>query len=435
MAARSGMGVLSPERYTLSGAWTPPIAVALVAARAPARRGLRVRRRGPDGARRLPAAAAAAKRRAGLDDRGAGGARSAACASRRVRARSRSSPAQARRDGLEDLDRSYPAAERHADEEVLKLLGLLQPSVDLRKVVGHRVRPGRRGLLRPAHQAPADRQGRPDHQPRPRRRSRSPTSSRTRSRTSASGSTSRTARAPTTRALARLALVEGSATAVMLHLRRAPLLRRGVARRDCSPRFGQDTGDLPPFVEAQLLFPYLGGQAFVAAALRDGRRQLDAASTPPSASARPPRPSRSCTRTSTSRSSSRCACAARRPRACWRGLAARVAAGTWGEWATARAARRAGGGRGLGRRPLRALAAARRRLPGAVPAARRARDALALGHAARRARVRDRAARVAARGSRGRARCSRAAATSRSPSRRRRARTPPGAGLACARGR
>src|SRR5947207_1337472 len=44
------------------------------------------------------------------------------------------SPRQAERDGLEDLDRTYPAARRHADEEVLKLLGLLDPGVDLRKV-------------------------------------------------------------------------------------------------------------------------------------------------------------------------------------------------------------------------------------------------------------------------------------------------------------
>ena len=32
-------------------------------------------------------------------------------------------PAQARREGLADLDRSYPRARRLADEEVLKLLG------------------------------------------------------------------------------------------------------------------------------------------------------------------------------------------------------------------------------------------------------------------------------------------------------------------------
>src|SRR4051794_7401946 len=44
------------------------------------------------------------------------------------------SPAQARREGLEDLDRSYPAARRKADEEVLKLLGLIEPDVDLRAI-------------------------------------------------------------------------------------------------------------------------------------------------------------------------------------------------------------------------------------------------------------------------------------------------------------
>ncbi len=44
------------------------------------------------------------------------------------------SPAQARREGLEDLDRSYPEARRKADEEVLKLLGLIDPGVDLRSI-------------------------------------------------------------------------------------------------------------------------------------------------------------------------------------------------------------------------------------------------------------------------------------------------------------
>src|SRR5919202_6508743 len=43
-------------------------------------------------------------------------------------------PAQAEREGLEDLDRSYPPARRRADEEVLKLLGLIAPSVSLRDV-------------------------------------------------------------------------------------------------------------------------------------------------------------------------------------------------------------------------------------------------------------------------------------------------------------
>ncbi len=46
----------------------------------------------------------------------------------------RVSPAQARHEGLEDLDRSYPETRRRADEEVLKLLGLIEPDVDLRNV-------------------------------------------------------------------------------------------------------------------------------------------------------------------------------------------------------------------------------------------------------------------------------------------------------------
>src|SRR5918994_2320875 len=43
-------------------------------------------------------------------------------------------PEQARREGLEDLDRSYPAARRRTDEEILKLLGLIAPDVSLRDV-------------------------------------------------------------------------------------------------------------------------------------------------------------------------------------------------------------------------------------------------------------------------------------------------------------
>src|SRR5919198_1103900 len=40
----------------------------------------------------------------------------------------------AREEGLEDLDRSYPPERRRADEEVLKLLGLIEPDVSLRDV-------------------------------------------------------------------------------------------------------------------------------------------------------------------------------------------------------------------------------------------------------------------------------------------------------------
>ena len=67
------------------------------------------------------------------------------------------SPAQAQRDGLEDLDRSYPAAQRRADEEVLKLLGLLEPDVDLRDVSASIFGQGVAGYYDPRTQAAADR--------------------------------------------------------------------------------------------------------------------------------------------------------------------------------------------------------------------------------------------------------------------------------------
>jgi hypothetical protein len=170
-------------------------------------------------------------------------------------------PGQARRDGLEDLDRSYPAAQRRADEEVLKLVGLLAPSVDLRRVSATVFGQGVAGYYDPRT-----------------KRLRIVRGAQTTNRfleeitlahelTHAledqrfglhlddnSGSDDA--------ALARLALVEGSATAIMF----------SYAQRHFTPdqtlgglfaSLGQDTGDLPPFVEAQLLFPYLAGQRFV----------------------------------------------------------------------------------------------------------------------------------------------------------------------------
>jgi hypothetical protein len=171
------------------------------------------------------------------------------------------SPAQAQRDGLEDLDRSYPAAQRHADEEVLKLVGLLAPPVDLRRVSATVFGQGVAGYYDPRT-----------------KRLRIVRGAQTTNRfleeitlahelthaledqrfglhlddTSGSDDAS----------LARLALVEGSATSVMF----------SYAQRHFTPdqtlgglfaSLGQDTGDLPPFVEAQLLFPYLEGQRFV----------------------------------------------------------------------------------------------------------------------------------------------------------------------------
>src|SRR5829696_6846501 len=180
------------------------------------------------------------------------------------------SPATAKREGLEDLDRSYPAAQRHADEEVLKLLGLLGPGVDLRDVSATIFGQGVAGYYDPrtkrmrivrgaqtenqvlneitiSHElthALEDQRFKLDLED-----------------TSGSDDAS----------LANLALVEGSATAVMFTYAE----RHFSAEQTLGGLFsslGQDTGDLPPFIEAQLVFPYIQGQKFVQRLYETGDR-------------------------------------------------------------------------------------------------------------------------------------------------------------------
>jgi hypothetical protein len=167
----------------------------------------------------------------------------------------------ARREGLEDLDRSYPPARRHADEAILRRLGLIDEGVDLRSVSASLY--GEGGVA-----------GYYD-----------PRSKRLRIVTGAATGTrvlqevtlahelthaledQRFGLSPEEgsnddRALARLALIEGSATIVMERY----LLRYFSAEEAFAGVLGSafSTGpDLPPFLQAQLLFPYTGGMAFV----------------------------------------------------------------------------------------------------------------------------------------------------------------------------
>jgi hypothetical protein len=167
----------------------------------------------------------------------------------------------ARREGLEDLDRSYPAARRHADEAILRRLGLIDRGVDLRSISASLF--GEGGVA-----------GYYD-----------PRSKRLRIVTGAATGTrvlqevtlahelthaledQRFGLSPEEgsnddRALARLALIEGSATFVMERY----LLRYFSTEEALAGVLGSafSTGpDLPPFLQAQLLFPYTGGMTFV----------------------------------------------------------------------------------------------------------------------------------------------------------------------------
>jgi hypothetical protein len=238
----------------------------------------------------------------------------------------RVSGAQARREGLADVDRSEPAPRRRADEEVLKLLGLIGPRADLRDIEASVFGEGVAGYYDPrtkrlrivdspatgskvlgevtlahelTHALEDQRFGLAD--------------------SSGDGD----------RALARTALVEGSATMVMEQY----LVRYFGAGQALAGVLGSgldSTPKLPRFIQDQLLFPYLDGMRFVQA-LRDragGRWTLVNLADrvrPPESSAQVLHPEQ-WLRVETPRAVP----LAPRLGPGWR----RAATGTWGEWAT-----------------------------------------------------------------------------------------------------
>jgi hypothetical protein len=211
-------------------------------------------------------------------------------------------------------------------------------------------------------------------------------------------------------ALARLALVEGSATAVMFTYAE----RHFTSDQTLGGLFaglGQDTGDLPPFVEAQLLFPYLAGQRFVQELYRTGSNGWSLLNTadhfrPPASTEQVLHPQKYLA----VEQPDRVRLDARRVLGKgWR----RLAAGTWGEWAT---------GELLGRRRAGAATATSSGSSPAAPARRRAGSTTPSSCAGAGTRAATRASSTAScasgsRSSRARAPPPPAAATSPSPSR------------------
>jgi hypothetical protein len=172
----------------------------------------------------------------------------------------RVSAEQARRDGLADLDRSYPERRRRADEEVLKLLGLIEPDVDLRSISGSVFGEGVAGYYDPrskrlrlvegatpgplaeivlAHEL--------NHALEDQHFGLAPDETAT-----------------DDAALARVALIEGTAMLVMQQY----VQRYVGADAALSAALGSamsEQPDLPKFVQDQLIFPYLSGLQFAAA--------------------------------------------------------------------------------------------------------------------------------------------------------------------------
>ena len=171
------------------------------------------------------------------------------------------SPEQARREGLEDLDRSYPEGRRRADEEVLKLLELVEPDVDLRVVSATTFSEGVAGYYDPRAKRLRTVQG-------------AATGSRVLAEMILAHELDHALEdqrfglgledeegGSDDASLARLALVEGSATALMYRYVEKHFTQEEAFAGALSGAFA-DTAALPPFLEAQLVWPYVGGQRF-----------------------------------------------------------------------------------------------------------------------------------------------------------------------------
>jgi len=175
------------------------------------------------------------------------------------------SPAQAQREGLEDLDRSYPETRRRADEEVLKLLGLIEPDVDLRSISASVFGEGVAGYYDPRSKRLRIVSGTTPDALSEMVLSHELTHALEDQRFGLAVSEGESDDA----ALARLALVEGTATLVMQEYL-ARYIGAEQALGGLLASAFQTGPDLPRFLQDQLIWPYLGGAQFIQSLRRTG---------------------------------------------------------------------------------------------------------------------------------------------------------------------
>jgi hypothetical protein len=190
-------------------------------------------------------------------------------------------PEQARRDGLADFDRTYPPRRRAADEEVLMLLGLAPPRLSLREVASSLFGQGVAGYY--------DTRTR-----RLRTVSGAATSTRVLAETVLAHELTHAledqrmpllGRVEQSRGggeddatLARTALIEGTATEVMYRYQQRYFSAEEALVGSLAAA-SADTGSMPPFLQSQTVFPYVGGQAFVRDLLRRAGGRWDLVDT------------------------------------------------------------------------------------------------------------------------------------------------------------
>jgi hypothetical protein len=191
-------------------------------------------------------------------------------------------PAQASREGLADFDASYPRRRRLADEEVLTLLGLAPAGFSLRAMSASLFAEGVGGYYDPRTK-------------RLRTVSGSATGTRLTAETVLAHELTHALedqryglldvaegahKGDDDAALAELALTEGTATEVMDRYLTRYFSASEILGGSLGAAFaGTGTGDMPPFLQAQLVFPYIGGERLVADLLRRAGDRWDLVDT------------------------------------------------------------------------------------------------------------------------------------------------------------
>ena len=249
-------------------------------------------------------------------------------------------PAQARGEGVASLDEDYPPARRRADAEVLTLLGLVPPGTDLGEAAAATYGEAVAGYYDPRSGPLRIVEG-------------AQTANRVLYEMTVAhelthaledqrfGFDLERMAAGDDAGLAYLALVEGTATAMMYRYAEARFAPQELLGGVMASAF-QSTGSLPPFLTAQMLFPYMAGEAFVGRLLEVGGGRwpvVDAALRfrPPASTEQVMHPQAYLNVEQPRRVALRGAAAALGPR--W----SVVRAGTMGEWLTGRVLARAGG--------------------------------------------------------------------------------------------
>ncbi|HKH19129.1 MAG TPA: hypothetical protein VKA57_16505 [Solirubrobacteraceae bacterium] len=177
-------------------------------------------------------------------------------------------PQQARREGLESLDADYPPARRRADADVLALLGLVPPGTDLGDAVASALGEAVAGYYDPRKDRLRIVEG-------------TQTSNRVLYEMTLAHELTHVLEDQRfefdldllaeggDRALAYTALIEGTATSLMYRYMEQRFGAEELFGGLAASVFG-GTGDLPPFLTAQLVFPYTAGEQFVRRLLEVG---------------------------------------------------------------------------------------------------------------------------------------------------------------------